>query len=137
MPSSIHNTDTIETALREVLSRHPGIRLAILFGSLASGRENPESDVDIAIDLGRSLDAETKMELMEQLAERTGRPIDLIDLQTAGTLLLGQILKHGKRLLGNDRPHAELIKRQIFDEADFMPYYRRILEERRNSWIAN
>ncbi len=67
---------------------------------------------------------------MAALAECTGRPVDLIDLQTTGEPLLGQILKHGKRLLGEDALYAELIKRHVFAEADFMPYYRRILMER-------
>jgi len=118
---------TIETMIQAILAQHPEIRLAILFGSLATGQGHRDSDVEI----------KAKMSLMEELAECTGRPIDLIDLQTIGEPLLGQILKHGKRLLGADGLYAELIKRHVFDEADFMPYYRRILKERRSAWITN
>jgi len=128
---------TIETMIQTILAQHPEIRLAILFGSLATGQGHRDSDVDLAIDAGRPLEINAKMSLMEELAECTGRPIDLIDLQIIGEPLLGQILKHGKRLLGADGLYAELIKRHVFDEADFMPYYRRILKERRSAWIAN
>lgn len=77
------------------------------------------------------------MVLMEELAELIGRPIDLIDLQTVGEPLQRQILKqHGKRIFGKDALYAEFIKWHVFEEADCMPYYRRILKERRNTWIT-
>ena len=131
----MHNS-IVESAIRAALMEHAGIRLAILFGSMAAGKGQPHSDVDLAIDAGHLLDVETKMALIGKLAECTGRPIDLIDLRSVGEPLLGQILRHGKRLFGEDAVYAELIKRHVFDEADFMPYYRRILGERRDAWIA-
>src|SRR3989338_2603743 len=128
---------TIEAMIQATLAPHPEVRLAILFGSLATGQGHHDSDVDLAIDAGQPLEIKAKIALMAQLAECTGRPVDLIDLQTVGEPLLGQILKHGNRLLGEDGLYAELIKRHVFDEADFMPYYRRILKERRSAWITN
>lgn len=127
----------IDPILVDVLSCHPQIRLAILFGSLAIDRAHFGSDVDIAIDMGRRITPDEKSELIGVLAEKTGRPVDLIDVQTAGEPLLGQILAHGRRLYGNDRTYAELIKKHLFAEADFMPYYRRILAERRSAWIGS
>ncbi|GAO37047.1 DNA polymerase III subunit beta [Sulfuricella sp. T08] len=126
---------TIETLIQATLANHPEVRLAILFGSLATGQGHHDSDVDLAIDAGQPLGFKESMSLMAELAESTGCPVDLIDLQTVGEPLLGQILRHGKRLLGKDSLYAELIKRHVFDEADFMPYYRRILRERRSAWI--
>lgn len=128
--------NTIETMIQTTLVQHPEIRLAILFGSMATGEGNYESDVDLAIDAGQPLEANVKISLMAEIADSTGRPVDLIDLRTIGEPLLGQILKHGKRLKGQDGIYAELIKRHLFDEADFMPYYRGILRERRNAWIG-
>lgn len=127
---------TIETLIQATLARHSEIRLAILFGSMATGEGHHDSDVDLAIDAGQPLEANAKMSLIAEIAESTGRPVDLIDLRTIGEPLLGQILKHGKRLKGQDGIYAELIKRHLFDEADFMPYYRGILRERRNAWIG-
>ena len=130
------NVSNIDTVIRSVLAAHSGVRLAILFGSLASGQGRQDSDVDLAIDAGKPMGFEEKMALIGRLAECTGRPVDLIDLRTVGEPLLGQILAHGKRLAGDDAVYAELIKRHLFNEADFMPYYRRILSERRSAWIA-
>jgi len=126
----------VDNTIRAALSSQAGIRMLILFGSLATDRAKQDSDIDLAIDTGRPLDAESKMALIGKLAECTGRPVDLIDLRTVGEPLLGQILEYGKRLIGDDAVYAELIKRHVFEEADFMPYYRRILSERRNAWIA-
>ena len=122
--------------IRQVLARHGSIRMAILFGSLAKERATPQSDLDLAIQMDALLTAETKMALIGALSQAIGRPVDLIDLRVAGEPLLGQILKHGVRLMGSDSDHAELIKRHLFDEADFMPYRRRILAERRRAWIG-
>ena len=122
--------------IQQILTQHGGIRLAILFGSLAKGRATPESDLDLAVLMDAPLSAETKMVLIDDLSQAIGRPVDLIDLRVAGEPILGQILKHGIRLLGSDTDYAELIKRHLFEEADFMPYRRRILEERRKVWIG-
>jgi hypothetical protein len=82
------------------------------------------------------LTAHEKIALVEKLAEATGLPIDLIDLERAGEPLLGQILKHGIRLLGSDEAYAALLTRHVFDAADFLPYRDRILAERRLAWIG-
>jgi len=122
--------------IRQALIKHGDIRLAILFGSLAKNRATPQSDLDLAVLMGSPLSAGTKMTLIGELSQAIGRPVDLIDLRVAGEPLLGQILKHGVRLFGSDTDYAELLKRHLFDEADFMPYRRRILAERRRAWIG-
>jgi len=128
---------SIESGILGVLSTYPQVRLAILFGSVAISRAHFCSDVDIAVDTGRPMTSDEKSDLINALAERTAHPIDLIDLHTAGEPLLGQILAHGRRLIGDDGVYAELIKKHLFAEADFMPYYRRILAERRSAWIGS
>lgn len=126
----------LETALCEVLARFPGITLAVLFGSVAAGRARADSDLDIAVAAQRPLTVAEKIALTQALAEKTGRPIDLIDLATVAEPLLGQIVQHGKRILGSDTLFARLISRHLIEEADFMPYRRRVLAERRRAWIG-
>ena len=126
----------LEQAILAAISTQPGIGLAILFGSLAAGEGRVESDLDLAIDAGRRLAATEKMALISELAARTGRPIDLVDIQAVGEPLLGQILQHGKRILGSDTRYANLIRRHVFDQADYLPYRNRILAERRQAWIG-
>lgn len=115
------------------LEKHPEISLAYVFGSIAKGKAKPDSDLDIAVQSDKALTTEQHISLIEDLALATGRPIDLIDLKTAGEPLLGEILQ-GIRLIGSDANHAELIKRHLFDSADFLPYVERMLTERRAQW---
>lgn len=122
--------------LKGTLAEHGGIRLAILFGSRATGRATAHSDLDLAVRTTASLEVAEKIALIERLAEATGMPVDLIDLKRVGEPLLGQILKHGVRLMGSDTDYAALLSRHLFDAADFLPYRNRILAERRRAWIG-
>lgn len=126
----------LNQAILAAISTQPGIGLAILFGSLAAGEGRAESDLDLAVDAGRRLTASEKMALISELAGRTGRSVDLVDIHAVGEPLLGQILQHGKRILGTDTLYANLIRRHLFDQADYLPYRNRILAERRQAWIG-
>ena len=115
----------------------PAIKLAILFGSCRYQHEHSDSDLDIAVAMARPLSPSEKMELIEALAKFCGRPIDLIDLQTAGGLILHRALTTGRVVRCTDRTlYAEIIKKMLFNQADLMPYRRRILAERRAAWIG-
>ena len=127
-------TSSIEQQLTEILARHSELRLAILFGSQASGGATRDSDIDVAVLADSPLPAEFKVALMQQIALECGRPVDLVDLHTAGEPVLGQVLK-GKRLLGSDASYARLLTRHLLDAADFLPLQRRILAERKAAWI--
>jgi len=129
-------THTIDLLLRETLEQFPQVSLAVLFGSAALGSQQPNSDLDIAVAANRPLTANERTAIISALAERTGRPIDLVDLNGVSEPLLGQVLRHGRRILGSDTLYGELISRHLFEQADFMPYRSRILAERRVAWIG-
>ncbi|EIM01255.1 nucleotidyltransferase family protein [Rhodanobacter sp. 115] len=120
--------------IQTALASHPDIRLAYVFGSVAQGRARPDSDVDVAVQMPKPLDSALRMQLIEELALATGRPVDLIDLQTVGEPLLGQILKHGKRIAGDKTAHVAMMSRHVYAMEDFVPYVTRMLEERRRLW---
>lgn len=125
----------IDSQLREVLAKFPQITLVILFGSLAAGRQTPDSDLDVAIAAEYPLSVDEKIAIIGTLAEHTGRVVDLIDLKTVTEPLLGQIVRHGRRILGSSTLHGNLINRHLLEQEDFMPYRNRILAERRRAWI--
>lgn len=127
----------LEAAIRQVLARHPSIVVAFLFGSLAAGRERTDSDLDLAVASTAPLGPQTRLQLVEELAVAMGRPIDLIDLSQTHGPLLQQILTKGRLIICTDRTqYANLLLRVVYEEADLMPYYRRILAERRQAWIG-
>ena len=88
---------------KQLLANENSVQLAIIFGSIAMGKETPESDLDIAILEAKPMSIRRKYRLIEKLALKTGRSIDLIDLHTVGEPLLGQILKYGQRIKNNDQ----------------------------------
>lgn len=120
--------------LQALLQSHSEIQLAILFGSAATDAQRPDSDIDLAVQGSHPLAADEKMLLIEEVANLCGRPVDLIDLRTAGEPLLGEILK-GRRIIGSTEDHARLMTRHLLDVADFVPLQQRILKERRDRWI--
>lgn len=123
--------------IQSVMARHSSVVLVILFGSIARGRSRNDSDLDIAIATSTPLTAQTHIAITEDLALAFGRPVDLIDLDRTHNPLLQQILTKGRRVLCQDRTrYAELLRRMVYEEADVMPYYRRILSERRQAWIG-
>ena len=119
-----------------VLANHPDVQVAIVFGSVASGRAGRDSDVDVAIQATKPMDAEKKLQLIGELGVATGRPVGLVDLHTVGEPLLGQILKHGRMIRGNSTDKARLMQRHVYAMEDFMPYVERTLAERRRAWIG-
>jgi len=138
--TEIHRQDepdaTVRAAIVSVLQRHPSVTMAILFGSLAAGRGRLDSDLDLAVSTTAPLTVVARVELIDELAAAVGRPIDLIDLTQAHGPLLQQVLTTGRLMLCRNRTeYAELMRRQAYEEADLMPYYRRILATRRQAWI--
>jgi uncharacterized protein len=124
--------------LARIAAGHPAVKLALLFGSVGAGTARSHSDIDVAVAGERALSAEARGRLIEELALAFGRPVDLVDLQTAGAFLLREVLTKGKLQYCKDRRlYAELIKRMVFEQADFLPYRERMLRERRRAWIGD
>jgi len=126
----------LKSELLEILNAYAFIKFAILFGSMAQDGAKFESDIDLAVQGDQVLTVEQKMQLTSDLAQHFMRPVDLIDLRTVGEPLLGQILVKGRRIMGSDTAYGDLIARHVYAEADFMPYQRRLLKQRRDAWIG-
>ena len=63
----------IDNQLRGVLERFPNLVLALVFGSVAQGRQRADSDLDIAVAAHQALTVGEKMAIISALAEQTGR----------------------------------------------------------------
>lgn len=133
-PNPAASTQETLIALRKIFAKYPHIQFAMLFGSIARGSARAESDIDIAVQAKAPLSTQQKIDLIEDIALIIGRPVDLIDLKTAGEPLIGEILK-GKRIIGSREDYASLMTRHLIDVADFVPLQQRILKERREQWI--
>lgn len=134
--SNKHNFSQEKVIIKKTLESFDEIALALVFGSFATQKAGFDSDLDIAILTTIKLSDALKLQVINALAESTGRSIDLVDLREVGEPLLGQIVQHGAMLIGSNTQKANLLTKHLLDEADFMAYKTRILAERRNQWIS-
>ena len=90
-------------ALRAALRTEPNVRLAVLFGSTATGSDHQRSDVDVLVVLhdpgvGRLAD------LAERLSRRIGREVQLVRLSDARSspVLMVDVIERGRVLVDRD-----------------------------------
>lgn len=132
MATADENTTAI---LKDALKSFPAIEVAAIFGSIANNTATIESDLDIAVQARHALSAKERIAITEALALAANRPVDLIDLRTAGQPLLHEIVSKGQQILGTRSAWGDLMFRNIMENEDFVPYQQRILEGRRKAWI--
>lgn len=84
-------TPAIHAALSEAFAREPGVRVAVLFGSVAEGRDREGSDLDLAV-LAPGVDL---LELAQRLQAELGREVDLVELSRATIPLMEELVAHG------------------------------------------
>jgi uncharacterized protein len=128
--------EKIREMLQGVLQRHEEIKLCIVFGSTAAGRASDESDLDIAVAGDQPLNSDKFLELAVEFSAATNREIDLVDLMAVNGPIQKQVLTTGVIVQNRNKSlYARLISRMLFNESDMMPYYYRILRERRKRFL--
>jgi predicted nucleotidyltransferase len=73
-----------------------------LFGSRAHGRSRQDSDMDLAVLPGRSLQPMAWFDLQGRLGEELGVDVDLVNLAEASAVLRKEILAGGKVVWARD-----------------------------------
>lgn len=123
--------DIIEK-LKTIFSEFSDIKVAILYGSFARGREKQNSDIDIALAGEKKIKIPRLLEIQAKLSKNLNREIDLIDLNIATGTVFKEAMTKGKFILNNSPLlYSEILNRMLFEQADFEPIRNRILEERR------
>jgi predicted nucleotidyltransferase len=79
-------------ALARICTGHPGVRLVVLFGSVARGWARADSDVDLAVLGGEFWD---QLGLGNALATLLGREPHVVDLSAVSDWLRFQIARDG------------------------------------------
>lgn len=111
--------------INRVLEDFPEVRFCTLFGSAGQGRLTARSDMDVAVAGEQKLSVETRVRLAGALFAALGRQVDLQDV--AG-LILEQTLCRSKVVKNADHSlYAQLLKRLWYNQADMMPYVKRVL----------
>lgn len=98
--------DGVIDQIRDAVSAHDDVVAVWVFGSVARGRERPDSDVDVAVLRGRASSG-TLDDLLTTLAadvERAvGRQVDLVVVDDADPDLVQRVLRDGVLVLDRDR----------------------------------
>jgi predicted nucleotidyltransferase len=92
------------SSLRRALRTEHGVRLAVLYGSLARGDEDAGSDLDLLISFadGRPHAAAKLAVSLEQICNRRVDIADLERVETRAPLLLDRVLDEGRVLIDRD-----------------------------------
>lgn len=108
------------TELRAALRTEPSVRLAVLFGSLATGRGHKRSDLDLLVSLSDS-SAGQVAQVTARLERRVARPVQLVRLEDAENvpLLMLEAVEHGRVLIDRDgewprlRSRLAILRRRV------------------------
>ena len=89
--------------LRRALRTEPSLSMAVVFGSVARGDDNVQSDVDLLVAL-RSPGLRQRVALAERLRERTGLALEVVALEDAlrHPSLMLEVLRDGRVLIDRD-----------------------------------
>lgn len=118
------------------LNDQPEIQVCLVYGSHAGNSAGRTSDVDVAVAGRKPFDGHILLTIRGELTTLLGREVDLVDLRTLSGVILHQVLTKGRIVsVKNHDLYAQLIARLLFNEADMMPYYRRILRQRRGAFV--
>lgn len=119
------------------------MRLAVLFGSAARGRARSDSDVDVGIvPVDADLPLRAELELQAKLERVSGRPVQLVRLDHASTVLGWEAVRYGIPIVASSRAeHVRFVARAAVDHAELAPalargtalFRRRLIEAGRST----
>jgi hypothetical protein len=119
----------MERAVARCLRSHRQVLAAYVFGSVATGRARPESDVDIAVLLDPRLTGRRafshRLRLITELGAALGRrDVDVVILNDASPLLAHRVLATGRLIF--ERSASARVRFQVTTAnryADAVPLY--------------
>lgn len=124
------STESMVQTIRQTLT-DSDIRLAILFGSQASGKTHAGSDADVAVALYGEMSPSRRGELSARLSEALGCEVDVVDLRTLQGEFLAQIVLGGEVAVKRDASLlAELAIRALGYREDMRPMVLRALKDK-------
>lgn len=121
--------------LEQFCLSHSDIRVLGVFGSYAKQTFTDTSDIDICIAKERPLSLEEKINLSTELSLLLKKEIDLLDLTAAHGVILEEALHSAIWIQREPLVFARILKKMLFDKADFQPYYQRMIDKKRERFL--
>jgi uncharacterized protein len=123
--------NTKKAILSNYLTRQPDVAVAFLFGSEASGRSLPGSDMDLALLFypEKEPSAEQLPDIQDELTALLKKEVDLVVLNRANPIICMQVLKKGEKIFQRDnRLYSDFFVRTI-NEYDDLKRVRSVIEK--------
>lgn len=111
------------------------LKLIVIFGSFAKGKNRANSDLDIAVLGAKQISFEKQIDLTGELSRVFSKDVDLTVLNRANPLLLFQVNKNPVLLYGDQK---EFLKFKLYSFKayhDYAPYFK--MEKKLNKKIIN
>lgn len=104
--------------------------MMIVFGSVAKGKEQQGSDIDIAYSAPNPLKLTSELVLRKELFKIFLREADLVYIPHASVLLMTQISKYGTLIFGSQSDFNSFKLNSFHRKNDYAPYF--LMQERLN-----
>jgi predicted nucleotidyltransferase len=117
--------DVIVETIRRVLAGGPPVRLAVMFGSAARRALRPDSDVDVGmIPSDPELPLAAELDLQARLECACARPVDLVRLDRASTLLRWEAARCAVPVVADPpREFSRFLASAAIEHAEFVETY--------------
>ena len=130
------NREKVVKKIQHLINKEPDVIFAYLFGSVATGNNRKDSDVDIAVYFSPELDKlerfDLRLKLADQLAVTLSSDVDLVDIISAPLSLRHQIMREG--ILISERCKSERVSFEVYSRREYFDFVR-YLYRRTNAMI--
>jgi predicted nucleotidyltransferase len=111
--------------LRQPLANGPRAHFVALFGSAATGKLRPDSDVDLAwLPADPNLPLSAELSFQAALSAAAGRDVDLVRMDQASTLCRHEVARSGILLSGDRTAFVRFQVAAVDEFLDFEPALR-------------
>ena len=125
------NTERLRQQLSPIFSQYPGIQAVYLFGSAATGRQLPHSDLDLALVPRSDAIRRQKLDILADLARAGFENVDLLLLDSQDVVLQYEAVRHNRLIYHTaDFEPATFFSNVIRKYLDFLP----VLEVQRKAY---
>lgn len=124
--------------LPEIFKAYPDIQAVYLFGSVASGQANSQSDIDLAILPNNSSLREKKLDILADLTSRGFNNIDIVFLDVRNIVARFEAVRQNRLIYcAPDFDAGSFFSLTIRQYFDFLPYLKIQREDYKQRILQN
>jgi len=125
------NEQFIVQSLKDAFQVDERIAAVYLYGSFVQGRMTPDSDLDVALLFRDDAvpDSMTLLDLGSRLSSIVGLEVDVLCLNTAGSIVAMQVLSNGRKVVERDSRRSVEFFVKTIELYDDLKTVRRPIEQ--------